>query len=311
VIVSLHLLEIITSFLIGPFKPRMLAEIFVPAGVLLALGLKRSFQGRTLAILGVLGMMFLQSMQFAFAEIPLEFLRTHIPDHPELSIISDLFKVNLGLALVGALAAVCAGIYIEFGKSRMEMAEIFPGLNLLEAPPEIQDSAAILAESAGIVTPKVCLIDAGIPSAFTVRVKRKYVIGLSVGLLESLDQNEVQACIAHEISHLKNRDFMLRLFATIAKVALFARPLTYLLEPALYRAREYLADRTAAHLLGGPAALISALSKLDGARGSLVSSSYQTLCICSIGENSKIMRLFDKHPSLSSRIRALRELGSR
>lgn len=95
-----------------------------------------------------------------------------------------------------------------------------------------------------------------------VRTKRKYVIALSVGLLDSFDDKEVEACVAHEMAHVKNNDFTFRFVATLAKVALVSKPLSYLIEPAIYRARELQADKTAASLLGGPASLVSVPAKL-------------------------------------------------
>lgn len=151
-------------------------------------------------------------------------------------------------------------------------------------------------------------MDSGTPSAFTIRAKRKYVLAVSIGLLESLDTEEVEACLAHEISHLKNKDFNWRFIATVAKVALFAKPLSYLIEPAVYRGREFLADRTAAILIGGPNALISALSKLGESQALDVSTSAGTVCMCSLNHRTSFFRIFDKHPSIHARIRSLQEM---
>ena len=115
------------------------------------------------------------------------------------------------------------------------------------------------------LAPEVAIVDSGYPSAFTVRANRRYTIAASIGLLESLSEKEVEACLAHEVAHLKNRDFIVRAIATVSKLAVFARPVGYFVEPAVYRAREFLADKTAAELIGGPTMLISALSKLKAA----------------------------------------------
>lgn len=72
---------------------------------------------------------------------------------------------------------------------------------------------------------------------FTVRANRRYTIAASIGLLESLSEKEVEACLAHEVAHLKNRDFIVRAIATVSKLAVFARPVGYFVEPAVYRAR--------------------------------------------------------------------------
>ena len=134
----------------------------------------------------------------------------------------DLFHyLSISEVLLGAVAAGCAGFFIQFGKSRMSLAKAFPQLTFLEPPVEIKDAITQLARAAHIRVPDVCLVDSGVPSAFTVRASRRYTIALSVGLLESLDGKEVEACLAHEIAHLKNNDFTVRFIATLAKVALF------------------------------------------------------------------------------------------
>jgi heat shock protein HtpX len=123
-----------------------------------------------------------------------------------------------------------------------------------------------------------------------------------------LDNEEVEACLAHEISHLKNKDFIWRFVATVAKVALFAKPLSYLIEPAVYRGREFLADRTAATLMGGPSALISALSKLGESQSLDISTSAGNVCMCNLNHSSGFFRIFDKHPKINARIRSLEEM---
>jgi heat shock protein HtpX len=126
-----------------------------------------------------------------------------------------------------------------------------------------------------------------------------------VGLLESLSTKELDACLAHELSHVKNNDFSVRSFATAARVALFAHPLSHLIEPAVYRAREFLADRTAADL-AERGALISALSKLQESQNYVAARrSIGTACLFGCVGTNPLLRLFDKHPTLEKRIRVL------
>lgn len=303
----------LTWILIGPPLPLHLALALVGFGLLSVLLLRRQFQGKTIALLGMLGVMFAQSALVVFKSL------VHVEGatpHPELHMemvhemwlpLSMLFKFDSRLAQIGVLAAVCVALYIEFGRSRLGMAEAFPSLQFFEPPVELEQSVKKLAERAGIDTPEIRLVDSGVPSAFTVRVSRKYAIAVSVGLLESFDESEVDACIAHEISHLKNKDFTLRSIATLAKVALFARPLSYFIESAIYRAREFLADKTAAMLIGGPEALISALSKLHESNVA-GSTTIQPMFSCCLDGRSSFLRILDKHPDLASRIRVLREM---
>jgi heat shock protein HtpX len=224
---------------------------------------------------------------------------------------STLFTLNLGLSIAGVFAAICAAAYVEFGRCRTPVAKAFPELRFLEAPPQLKNEVSSLAVVAGVQPPEVSVVDSGTPSAFTIRSNRKYTLAVSIGLLESLDSKEVEACLAHEISHLKNRDFTWRFIATVAKVALFAKPLSYLIEPAVYRGREFLADRTAAILVGGPAPLISALSKLGESQSLRISSTAETVCMCNLNHSSGFFSIFDKHPDIAARIRSLREMCER
>jgi heat shock protein HtpX len=208
---------------------------------------------------------------------------------------------------LGVVAAGCVAIFIVFGKSRVSFSKAFPQTRFLEATTEVKEMIARLASAAGIAAPDVCLIDSGVPSAFTVRANRRYLVTVSVGLLESLEESEVEACLAHEIAHLKNNDFAVRFLATLAKVALFARPLSYILEPAVYRAREFLADSTAARLVGGPDALISAFSKLRES-SNLESALPNSACVCGLNGRRRLFGIFDKHPALEDRLRILREM---
>jgi Zn-dependent protease with chaperone function len=92
-------------------------------------------------------------------------------------------------------------------------------------------------------------------------------------------------------------------------VALFAHPLSHIIEPAVYRARELLADRTAVRLVGGRFSLISALSKIRESQDYVVAhpGSLEMACLFNHSPKNGILRLFDKHPTLESRIEALQK----
>lgn len=299
---------ILTWLLMGPSTPPPSMIAFFAGVLILAIALRRSFHYRTIALFSILAVMLFDSLQIAFVGLHVEPFEPHLFHDGIWNFFSTLFTLNLGLSIVGALAAVCAAAYIEFGKSRMSVTKIFPEFRFLDAPKNITSLVNKLAESAGVQPPEVCLVDSGAPSAFTIRSRRRYVVTVSIGLLESLDEEEVEACLAHEISHLKNKDFTWRFVATVAKVALFAKPLSYLIEPAVYRGREFLADRTAAMLIGGPRALISALSKLGESQSLRISTSSGTVCMCNLKGSSGLFGILDKHPDIHARIRSLQEM---
>jgi len=298
--------------------PLFFTEGFVAASIILAILFRRSFHRQTLAFLAILTMMSFQSLQLVLLGLHIELFR---PPHPPpwsvlplagmWSYLSVLFNLNLRFAQLGAVAAAFVAVYFYCGKSRLEMSQVLPGAGLIECPIQLRETVASLATRANIKCPEVCLVESGTPSAFTVRMQRKYVIAVSVGLLECFDTSEVEACVAHEMAHLKNNDFTIRFLATLAKAALFSKPLSYLIEPAIYRAREFQADKTAASLIGGPDALISVLTKLRESNSLRpIPTTSGSVCACFLDCRRGVLSVFDKHPTLESRIRLLEELKS-
>jgi heat shock protein HtpX len=225
---------------------------------------------------------------------------------PGVWLFQLLFGLDWHLAELGAFAAISVAVYVEFGRSRLNLTQAFPDLAFSEPTLDLVQMVTRLAEKAEIEYPDLRLVDSGTPSAFTVRSKGKYTIAVSIGLLESFDMPEIEACIAHEISHIRNRDFALRSIVTIARIALFTRLLSYFVETAFYRTRELLADRTAAILMGGPGPLISALTKLHQAEYGGENLIGISVC-CFDGKRSRF-ELLSKHPNLSDRIRLLSEM---
>jgi heat shock protein HtpX len=253
-------------------------------------------------------MMVAESLLLVFGATYIELFRESAHLARESTIFfSTLHDINLGVNLIGAFAAGCVALFIEFGRSRISMSKAFPHMDFVEATPQLTNTVERLAHAANIPVPEVAMVDSGYPSAFTVRANRRYTIAASIGLLESLTEKEVEACLAHEIAHLKNGDFRVRALATIAKLALFARPAGYFLEPAVYRAREFMADKTAARLIGGPVMLISALSKLKEANSLPEPRLVAGVSMCNLNVRKGLFWVFEKHPDLGARIQVLKE----
>jgi len=299
-------LIVATWLLIGPPLPFSIAIGFLLVSLLSVF--RYRLRERTIALVGVIVLMLIQCILTVFA-IHLQLWQLLPPVHftfPGAWLFQLLFGLDLRLAELGAVAAICAGIYIEFGRARLGLSQSFPYLMFSEPTTELIQMVQRLAEKAAIECPEVRLLDSGAPCAFTVHTKRKYSIAVSIGLLESFTNAEVEACIAHEICHIKNRDFALRLIVTIAKVALFARVLSYFIEAAFYRTRELLADRAATVLIGGPGALISALTKLQ--QVDYVNENLVGTTVCCFDGKKSVIEIMSKHPSLSTRISLLRKM---
>jgi len=302
--------------LITPPMPLLPTIAFIAASLILVVLSRRSFHRQTIALLFSLGMMSIQSLEFMMLALHVQVFRppsgASLPIPASMSsYLTMLFQANLWFAGLGAAAAAFVAFHVYFGKPRLEMLGASPNAKLIENPTWLREAVLGLANRANVNCPEVCLVDSGTPQAFTVRAKGKYVIALSVGILECLDTKEVEACVAHEVAHIKNNDFAIRFLATLGKVALFLRPVSHLIEAAIYRTREFHADKTAALLIGGPDALVSLLTKLSESNlcSSIPTASGQ-VCARLFDRSGGIRRILDKHPALESRIRLLNELRS-
>ncbi len=166
--------------------------------------------------------------------------------------------------------------------------------------PELHRVVGRLAQMANLPTPRLAMIEDQMPNAFaTGRSPKHAVLAVTRGLLAVLEPAELEAVLAHELSHIKNRDMMVMTYASLlASVASFMvqigmwtgfgvgmrggrgrgnNPIalvflvaalvwvvSFFLLRALSRYREYAADRGSVLLTGTPAALRSALIKVSG-----------------------------------------------
>lgn len=199
-----------------------------------------------------------------------------------------------------------------------------------------------LAQRAGIPTPKLYLVDDPQPNAFaTGRSPKHGVVAVNTGLLQILNESEVEGVIAHEIAHIKHRDTLtMSIVATVAgaimmlaNMAQFAaifggghdedRPnplvllVTALVAPmaammvqmAISRAREFEADATGAAIAGTPNGLAGALQKLErGVRHipSDIPNQAAHLCIVNpFAAMGGVANLFRSHPPTEQRVAKL------
>ena len=302
--------------LIGPFGIRHATETLVLFGFMgcalaVALVSSRSSHHQSRALLFVLVALFYESLQSITRWLNIELGEvSKVGGREAPHFVSFFFTMNVALSVTGVAAAVIVAVSLEVRKTRLPLAKLFPEVKFVTAPTELVSSVTEISRTAGIVPPNVSLIDSGDPAAFITRSRQGFELAVSVGLLESLSRDELEACIAHELAHVKDNDFVVRAFATSVRVALFAHPLSHLIEPALYRAREFLADETAVRLVGSRGSLISALTKIRESQEYVASQprSVATACLFDPTSSNRFVKLFEKHPSLDARIKALREL---
>lgn len=209
--------------------------------------------------------------------------------------------------------------------------------------PEIYQIVENLCQKTNLPLPKIYLIKESQPNAFaTGRNKKHAVVAVTEGLLSKLDRQEIEGVIAHELSHIQNKDMLLQtmivvlvgfiailsrmflwttifggnrnrggLLAILGLVAAILAPIAaMLIQLAISRKREFLADTSAAHLTRRPEGLASALQKIASDRNPMRTADRATahLYISSPFRGQNISKLFMTHPPMEERVKALRSL---
>jgi heat shock protein HtpX len=212
------------------------------------------------------------------------------------------------------------------------------------ALPWLEAAVQELAARAGVPTPRLYLIPSEQPNAFaTGRNPEHAAVAVTEGLLQNLPPDQVKGVLAHEFGHIKNRDILvssiaamvagaisaianilqfsllfggddedngLGLLGTIATI-IFAPLAAMLLQLAVSRQREYLADATGAQLIGRAAPLADALENLErGAQALPMAVNPATASLYAVNPLPRIgvATLFMTHPPITERIRRLRAL---
>ncbi len=246
----------------------------------------------------------------------------------------------LGYAVVSA-AVMNLGAY--FFSDKIVLATSGAQEVTVEQAPELHAMVGELAEKAGIPKPRVYVIPEAQPNAFaTGRSPKQGVVAVTDGILQLLDARELRGVLAHELSHVKNRDVLISSIAAtvaaavsyVAHVAgffgggrrdgqgpsalqslllLLVAPIAAtVIQFGISRSREFEADRSGATLSADPEALARALLKLESAaraRPAQVEPAIASLFIVNpFGAVRSVARLFSTHPSTEERVRRLRAM---
>ena len=217
-----------------------------------------------------------------------------------------------------------------------------------EEAPALHSMVEELARNAGIPKPRICVVPEAAPNAFaTGRNPEHAVVAVTEGIMRLLSPEELRGVLGHEMGHIKNRDILIQTIAgvmasaivTLANIFQFtaifggnregeggANPLAALMmallaplaagliQMAISRSREYLADDTGAALCGQPLALAGALAKLGAASGRIPMqdgnpSTEQMFIVTPMFAHGGMAGLFSTPPPIEERIRRLQALA--
>jgi heat shock protein HtpX len=280
-------------------------------------------------------------------------------------------RMLLTLFLLGLVYAILVGVLIAAGVGAVAVAVIAGVFFLIQyfssdkialasmgARPISPDDGPWAKELIGMVQrlciqadipmPRVAIAETPMPNAFAVgRSPKTATVCVTTGITQLLEPGELEAVIAHELTHIANRDVMVMtlasFFASIASfivqmgfwfggmfddnregggigalgvilISALVYAVSWLLLQALSRYREFAADRGSAVITGRPSALISALMKIDGQMGRTpqrdlraASSELAAFYIVPPRVKQSVSAMFSTHPTLEQRVAALQK----
>ncbi len=275
-------------------------------------------------------------------------------------------RMTLTMFLLGALYVAFVVVLLSTGTGAVTIAIIAGGMALLQffasdklalramgarevtpqEAPEFHAMIERLCVQADLPKPRVAIADTEMPNAFAIgRSPRHATVCATTGIMQILSPAELEGVMAHELTHVQNRDVLVMtiasFFATVAAfimqfgfffgggdgddeegggfivlllASLAVYAISFVLMQALSRYREFSADRGAALITGRPSALASALVKISGTMSRIpqndlrANSEMAAFYIFPPKAKAAVGNLFSTHPPMEKRIAALERL---
>ncbi len=261
-----------------------------------------------------------------------------------LAFIAVLFYFGVSATFIFIFAAILLGIQYFFSDKLVLFVMGARIVSESEAP-QLHSMVERLCALSDLPKPKIAVVESGMPNAFaTGRNPRNAVVAVTTGIMRTLNKEELEGVLAHELSHIKNRDvlvmtiasfistvafYLMRMFMYTAMlggarrernggalviiyiVSAIVWVISFFLIRALSRYREFAADRGSAIITGRPSHLISALLKISGQMQRVpqrdlraVEGLNQFFIVPAIS-GSLLLELFSTHPPIEKRIARL------
>jgi heat shock protein HtpX len=251
-------------------------------------------------------------------------------------------KASIALLVIAAVFALQVFASDKIAMRAMGVREVSP-----QEAPEFHAMIERLCIQADLPKPRVAVMQSSMPNAFAMgRSPKSATVCATTGIMELLSPAELEGVMAHELTHVINRDVIIMtlasFFASIASmivqfgfffggggdsddddgpgflvvllVALAVYIISFFLMQALSRYREFAADRGAAVLTGRPSALASALMKISGTMERIPQTDLRAhaemnaFYIFPASAKQSLFNLFSTHPPLEKRLAALQRL---
>lgn len=252
-----------------------------------------------------------------------------------LLVAAAMFSAGFSLELVLLITLGFVGFQYKFGKW---MALRSVGAKDIEESeyPQIYQAVEQLSRDMNMPMPRLMIADMGVPNAFAVGRKKAGTVVVSRELIQTLDQQEIEGVLAHELAHIRNRDVVMMILGqSIASLvgivvyyammfggrrnigsfilayfgAMVAQMLVLVFVRAISRYREYVADADAANAIGSGEPLARALEKIQAGNENVeeqhVDDNVAALMIFD-PEHGLLRSIFSTHPPAEKRIRRLR-----
>ncbi|HJU79312.1 MAG TPA: zinc metalloprotease HtpX [Nitrososphaeraceae archaeon] len=217
-----------------------------------------------------------------------------------------------------------------------------------EENPKLHGIVERLSTNNGLPKPKIAMVNSNVPNAFaTGKSPKSSLVAVTSGLLNILDDDELEAVIGHELTHVRSRDVLVLTLASVFSmvawylmqfgfygglqsrdrnsagsgaivllVAVVTWIVSFLIIRAISRYREYSADRGGAIMTGKPDKLATALLKISGKIKVIPPSELKNVqklnafFIVPALSGSSIANLFSSHPPVENRVQKLKEMKS-